>query len=32
MRLLNRLVAQSADMGALCTLYAATQPGLEGGT
>ena len=27
----NRLVAQSADMGALPTLYAATFPGLEGG-
>jgi NAD(P)-dependent dehydrogenase (short-subunit alcohol dehydrogenase family) len=28
----NRVVAQSADMGALPTLYAATYPGLEGGT
>ena len=28
----NRLVAQSGDMGALPTLYAATYPGLEGGT
>jgi len=28
----NRVVAQSAEMGALPTLYAATQPGLEGGT
>jgi NAD(P)-dependent dehydrogenase (short-subunit alcohol dehydrogenase family) len=28
----NRLVAQSADMGALPQLYAATYPGLEGGT
>jgi NAD(P)-dependent dehydrogenase (short-subunit alcohol dehydrogenase family) len=28
----NRLVAQSAEIGALPTLYAATQPGLEGGT
>jgi NAD(P)-dependent dehydrogenase (short-subunit alcohol dehydrogenase family) len=27
----NRLLAQSADMGALPTLYAATAPGLEGG-
>jgi hypothetical protein len=25
-------MAQSAEMGALPTLYAATQPGLEGGT
>jgi NAD(P)-dependent dehydrogenase (short-subunit alcohol dehydrogenase family) len=31
MHVLNRVVAQSADMGALPTLYAATQPGLEGG-
>jgi NAD(P)-dependent dehydrogenase (short-subunit alcohol dehydrogenase family) len=28
----NRFLAQSADMGALSTLYAATYPGLEGGT
>ena len=28
----NRLLAQSGDMGALPTLYAATYPGLEGGT
>ena len=28
----NRLVAQSAEMGALPALHAATQPGLEGGT
>jgi NAD(P)-dependent dehydrogenase (short-subunit alcohol dehydrogenase family) len=28
----NRLMAQSAEMGALPTLYAATYPGLEGGT
>jgi len=28
----NRVWAQSADMGALPTLYAATYPGLEGGT
>jgi NAD(P)-dependent dehydrogenase (short-subunit alcohol dehydrogenase family) len=28
----NRLLAQSADMGALPILYAATYPGLEGGT
>jgi NAD(P)-dependent dehydrogenase (short-subunit alcohol dehydrogenase family) len=28
----NRLLAQSADMGTLPTLYAATYPGLEGGT
>jgi NAD(P)-dependent dehydrogenase (short-subunit alcohol dehydrogenase family) len=27
----NRVWAQSADMGALPTLYAATEPGLEGG-
>jgi hypothetical protein len=31
MRVTNRLFAQSADMGALPTLYAATFPGLEGG-
>ena len=28
----NKLIAQSADMGALPTLYAATHPGLPGGT
>ncbi len=28
----NRLIAQSAEMGALPILYAATYPGLEGGT
>jgi NAD(P)-dependent dehydrogenase (short-subunit alcohol dehydrogenase family) len=28
----NRVIAQSADMGALPTLYAATFPGLPGGT
>jgi NAD(P)-dependent dehydrogenase (short-subunit alcohol dehydrogenase family) len=28
----NRFYAQSDEMGALCTLYAATEPGLEGGT
>jgi NAD(P)-dependent dehydrogenase (short-subunit alcohol dehydrogenase family) len=28
----NRLIAQTADMGALPTLYAATYPGLAGGT
>jgi NAD(P)-dependent dehydrogenase (short-subunit alcohol dehydrogenase family) len=28
----NRLLAQSAEMGALPTLYAATKPDLEGGT
>ncbi|MGH2763336.1 MAG: oxidoreductase [Thermoleophilaceae bacterium] len=28
----NRLLAQSDEMGALPTLYAATEPGLEGGT
>jgi NAD(P)-dependent dehydrogenase (short-subunit alcohol dehydrogenase family) len=28
----NRLMAQSAEMGALPTLYAATLPGLQGGT
>ena len=32
MRLTNRLLAQSEEMGALPTLYAATEPGLEGGT
>ena len=28
----NRIMAQSAEMGALPLLYAATYPGLEGGT
>jgi NAD(P)-dependent dehydrogenase (short-subunit alcohol dehydrogenase family) len=32
MAVTNHLLAQSEDMGALPTLYAATQPGLEGGT
>jgi NAD(P)-dependent dehydrogenase (short-subunit alcohol dehydrogenase family) len=32
MRLGNLLIAQSDEMGALPTLYAATEPGLEGGT
>jgi NAD(P)-dependent dehydrogenase (short-subunit alcohol dehydrogenase family) len=32
MAVTNRLIAQSGDMGALPTLYAATFPGLEGGT
>jgi len=32
MAVTNRLLAQSAEMGALPTLYAATQPSLEGGT
>jgi NAD(P)-dependent dehydrogenase (short-subunit alcohol dehydrogenase family) len=32
MKVSNAVVAQSADMGALPTLYAATEPGLEGGT
>jgi NAD(P)-dependent dehydrogenase (short-subunit alcohol dehydrogenase family) len=32
MRVLNRLVAQDEEMGALPSLYAATEPGLEGGT
>jgi NAD(P)-dependent dehydrogenase (short-subunit alcohol dehydrogenase family) len=27
----NRFYAQSDELGALCTLYAATEPGLEGG-
>jgi hypothetical protein len=31
MRLTNLLLAQSAEMGALPTLYAATAPGVEGG-
>jgi NAD(P)-dependent dehydrogenase (short-subunit alcohol dehydrogenase family) len=32
MRVGNKLFAQSDEMGALPTLYAATEPGLEGGT
>jgi NAD(P)-dependent dehydrogenase (short-subunit alcohol dehydrogenase family) len=32
MAVTNRLLAQSGDMGAMPTLYAATYPGLEGGT
>ena len=32
MKVTNAAVGQSADMGALPTLYAATEPGLEGGT
>jgi NAD(P)-dependent dehydrogenase (short-subunit alcohol dehydrogenase family) len=32
MAVTNRLIAQDADMGALPQLYAATYPGLEGGT
>ena len=32
MRVSNLIVAQSADMGALPVLYAATYPGLEGGS
>jgi NAD(P)-dependent dehydrogenase (short-subunit alcohol dehydrogenase family) len=32
MKVTNRLLAQSDEMGALPTLYAATEPGLEGGT
>jgi NAD(P)-dependent dehydrogenase (short-subunit alcohol dehydrogenase family) len=32
MKVSNAVLAQSADMGALPTLYAATEPGLEGGT
>ena len=32
MRATNRLLAQSAQMGALPTLYAATVPGLPGGS
>jgi NAD(P)-dependent dehydrogenase (short-subunit alcohol dehydrogenase family) len=31
MTVTNRLFAQSAEAGALCLLYAATEPGLEGG-
>jgi NAD(P)-dependent dehydrogenase (short-subunit alcohol dehydrogenase family) len=32
MKVSNRVLAQSDEMGALPTLYAATEPGLEGGT
>ena len=32
MKVSNAVVGQSADMGALPVLYAATEPGLEGGT
>jgi hypothetical protein len=32
MKIANPVVAQSDEMGALPTLYAASQPGLEGGT
>jgi hypothetical protein len=32
MKVTNTMLAQSAEMGALPTLYAATEPGLEGGT
>jgi NAD(P)-dependent dehydrogenase (short-subunit alcohol dehydrogenase family) len=32
MRFTNLVMAQSAEMGALPTLYAATEPGLEGGS
>ncbi len=32
MKVSNAVVAQSAEMGALPTLYAATEPGLQGGT
>ncbi len=32
MAVTNRLIAQSAEMGALPILYAATYPSLEGGT
>jgi NAD(P)-dependent dehydrogenase (short-subunit alcohol dehydrogenase family) len=32
MKVTNAAVGQSAEMGALPTLYAATEPGLEGGT
>jgi NAD(P)-dependent dehydrogenase (short-subunit alcohol dehydrogenase family) len=32
MKVGNAVIAQSAEMGALPTLYAATEPGLEGGT
>jgi NAD(P)-dependent dehydrogenase (short-subunit alcohol dehydrogenase family) len=32
MKVSNRVIAQSDEMGALPTLYAATEPGLQGGT
>ena len=32
MRIGNRVLAQSAEMGALCQLYAAVDPGAEGGS
>jgi NAD(P)-dependent dehydrogenase (short-subunit alcohol dehydrogenase family) len=32
MKVGNAVVAQDDEMGALCVLYAATEPGLEGGT
>jgi NAD(P)-dependent dehydrogenase (short-subunit alcohol dehydrogenase family) len=32
MKVSNKVIAQSDEMGALPTLYAATEPGLEGGT
>ena len=32
MKVSTAVIAQSDEMGALPTLYAATQPGLEGGT
>ena len=32
MKVGNAVIAQSDEMGALPTLFAATQPGLEGGT
>jgi NAD(P)-dependent dehydrogenase (short-subunit alcohol dehydrogenase family) len=32
MKVSNTVIAQSGEMGALPTLYAATEPGLEGGT
>jgi NAD(P)-dependent dehydrogenase (short-subunit alcohol dehydrogenase family) len=32
LRVANKVVAQSDEMGALPTLYAATEPGLDGGT
>jgi NAD(P)-dependent dehydrogenase (short-subunit alcohol dehydrogenase family) len=32
MKVSNKMIAQNEEMGALPTLYAATEPGLEGGT
>ena len=32
MKVSNAVIAQSDEMGALPTLFAATQPGVEGGT